>query len=74
MILLTAAIMSRIEANIFGDVNSDGVVNADDARLLRDYLLGKLVTLNADNADINADGQLDARDLSLLKHRILMQQ
>ena len=71
----TAPIMSRIEENSMrGDVNADGTVNAEDARILRDYLIGKTVVLNAENADINSDGQLDARDLSLLKQKLLSQQ
>ena len=75
MILLTAAVMSRIEENsMSGDINADGTVNAEDARILRDYLIAGSVTLIAENADINSDGQLDARDLSLLKQKLLSQQ
>ena len=72
MILLTSAIMSRIGTSSAGDVNADGAVNAEDARILRDYLIGESVKLNAENADMNADRHLDARDLSLLKQKLLM--
>ncbi len=52
-----------------GDVNGDAQVDAADAVLLRDLLLGRPDAALADrtSADLNADGRLSAADLSALK-------
>ena len=52
-----------------GDVNLDGAVNADDAKLLQSYLLGakKLTTEQAIAADINENSSVCADDLAGLK-------
>ena len=56
-----------------GDVNGDAQTNAEDAALLRDYLLGKPDTALPEAAagDLNTDGRLDAADLTLLKQMLL---
>jgi len=51
----------------FGDVNDDGVVNSMDVSLLRMYLAGHSVVINAANADVNADGVINSMDLTLLR-------
>ena len=54
-----------------GDVDSNGKVEAKDAKLLRDYLLGKKADINAENADLNSDKSINVMDLTLLKQLIL---
>ncbi|MBP0970643.1 MAG: hypothetical protein J5753_01255 [Oscillospiraceae bacterium] len=56
-----------------GDVNGDAQVDAADAALLRDLLLGKPDAALADwtAADLNADGRLCAADLTKLKQLLL---
>ena len=56
-----------------GDVSQDGVSDAGDAALLRDYLICRqtLTTEQAAAADLNADSSLSAVDLTLLKRRLL---
>ena len=56
-----------------GDVNGDAQVDAADAVLLRDLLLGKPDASLADwtAADLNADGRLSAADLAKLKQLLL---
>lgn len=52
-----------------GDLNADGSVNAEDARILRSYLLGEpgLTAEQAALADLDGDSRLTALDLTLLK-------
>lgn len=51
----------------WGDVNGDGVVNADDAQGLYDHLIGKSVTVALAYADVDGSGTVDARD-ALIVH------
>lgn len=65
----------RLGTELPGDVNADGVLTAEDAILLRQWLLTVPGTVlgNRDAADLNGDGRLDASDLSLLKRAISVQ-
>ena len=49
-----------------GDVNSDGVVNAQDAQLTMDYYLEKPVAILAAAADVNEDGVVNTLDVTLI--------
>lgn len=55
-----------------GDVNGDGKVDAADAIMLKEYLLGKIKTMPCpDNAYMNDDTVIDVYDLALLKKLLL---
>lgn len=47
-----------------GDVNSTGVIDAQDASLVLQYVAKKISTIQ--NADVNNDGNIDAQDASLI--------
>ena len=49
-----------------GDVNSDGVVNEQDAQLTMDYYLEKPVAILAAAADVNEDGVVNTLDVTLI--------
>lgn len=50
-------------ASVPGDVNSDGVVNGEDAALAANHILDKGLLTNPAPADANQDGVLDAADV-----------
>ena len=52
-----------------GDYNADGMVNAADAAVLCDFLIGKPVTIAA--TDMNGDGVCNGFDLCILKQALL---
>ena len=57
---------------LYGDLNSDGVINALDFALMKKYLLsGVSDNVNLSAADVNADGVVNAIDLALLKSYLL---
>lgn len=47
---------------IYGDANSDGVVDVSDCVLMKKYLTGMSVDINFGTADVNADGTVDVKD------------
>ena len=49
-----------------GDVNSDGVVNEQDAQLTLDYYLDQPVAILAAAADVNEDGVVNTLDVTLI--------
>ena len=59
------------DSSLFGDVNTDGIINETDMSLLSQYLNDE-ISLNDDqliNADVNSDGNVDKIDsLILEKH------
>lgn len=55
-----------------GDVNSDGKVDTQDIKLLKEYLLGITTTLpKPENADLDGDGILTAFDLAVHKQKVM---
>lgn len=77
LMLLTAGPMPAPDAasaaNIMGDVNSDGILNREDAVLLQNWIAGMPETVLADPsaADLSGDGRLNSIDLTLLKRQLL---
>lgn len=57
--------------NLLGDVNDDGVVNALDVALLKNWLAGKGSINNCKNADLNGDGVINIYDWCLLKNNLM---
>ncbi len=59
-------------AVLLGDVNSDGRINARDARALMRYIAGATEDANIDlvAADLNGDGRVNARDARALLRAI----
>lgn len=57
---------------IKGDINLNGIVDAEDILLLKKYLLGAgtLTSKQAVNADINGDGKINSFDLAEIKKSI----
>jgi hypothetical protein len=53
-----------------GDVNDDGVVNAQDLVLIRNQILGSGSAAIATFGDINGDGVVDMTDFNLARQRI----
>ena len=53
---------------LYGDVNSDGVVNLKDATLIRRYYVGGWgVDLDIATADVNCDGVVNLKDATLIR-------
>lgn len=65
-------VMQVLAYKLRGDVNEDGIRNAEDAACMMQMLLTKEIPhISAQNADLNADGILNAADLTLLKQLLL---
>ncbi len=58
-------------AQVYGDVNVDGSVDALDLALVKSHLLGNSSIGNTSLADVNADKTIDAIDFSLYKQYLL---
>ncbi|PYG84316.1 acetyl esterase/lipase [Ruminiclostridium sufflavum DSM 19573] len=58
-------------AQVFGDLNADGSVDALDLAVVKSHLLGNSSLSNPLLADVNADKSLDALDFSLYKQYLL---
>ncbi|MGN0441313.1 MAG: dockerin type I domain-containing protein [Acutalibacteraceae bacterium] len=52
---------------IYGDVNSDGVVNKKDSLMLKRYLADNTVKIDKKAADVNADNSVNKKDSLRLK-------
>ncbi len=64
--------MQVLEFSLDGDTTEDGMVNAEDVRCLRDYLMNREVThISNSNSDLTDNGVLDAFDLCILKRKLL---
>jgi hypothetical protein len=64
-----ATFMGRLDV-LPGDVNDDGVVNAQDIVLIRNQILGLGNSTIATFGDINGDGVVDMTDFNLVRQRI----
>lgn len=54
-----------------GDIDSNRVVNNEDALLLKRHIHGKNALADIDNADLNADGSVNVADLVAMKRNII---
>ena len=55
----------------YGDLNSDGQIDAIDFQLITKHILGTEILQNTKPADLNADGSVDSLDSVLLKQYLL---
>lgn len=49
-----------------GDVNNDGAVTLADAKVITDFYLGKVKTINTQAADMNGDGKITMADANAI--------
>ena len=63
----------QAKAELWGDVNSDGLVNAEDIALMQNYLHGKSQFTEAQfrTADLNHDDAVNIFDFCLLKQKVI---
>lgn len=62
-----ATIRANFAEGILGDVNGDGSVTSEDARLITQFIAGiNPFNFNKSLADINRDGKIDTQDVSLI--------
>jgi len=52
---------------VYGDLNSDGLVNKKDSLLMKMYLADNLTTIDVQAADIYVDASINKKDSLLLK-------
>ncbi|MDE5770995.1 MAG: glucosaminidase domain-containing protein [Ruminococcus sp.] len=59
--------------DIYGDINGDGVVSAEDAEMMNGFLLGQIEfdDVQRETADINFDGRIDSFDVTKIRRLIL---
>jgi len=65
------SVMSVAAAPLYGDLNSDGSIDAIDYSLMKGYLVGVSNISDPVAADLNGDGKIDALDYALLKQYML---
>ena len=70
MIFLTAAIMSKNDQTVEGDVNADGVFDLSDLVMLQKWLLGDGTLTNWNAGDLQKDGSLNGYDLCIMRNRL----
>jgi len=59
------------DSSALGDVNGDGMVNADDCDAIADFLTGKSTEgFSIRAADVNGDGKIDVADYTAVSHLI----
>ena len=63
--------MTANAAVVYGDLNSDGSVNALDIASMKSYLLGSTTLSSTITADLNGDSSVNALDFALLKKYLL---
>ncbi len=68
---VTFSSMLANAAVVYGDLNSDGGVDALDIAAMKGSLLGTSIVSNTKAADLNGDGTVDAIDFALLKSYLL---
>ena len=61
------------EIKVDGDVNSDGVLDVDDVKMIQSYLHHKdtFTKETFESADLNGDGKVNVVDLAIMKRSIL---
>lgn len=57
---------------LYGDLNSDGVVDMLDNIAMNKYLLGMYALHNCEEADLNCNGVIDAIDSEIISAYIIM--
>ncbi len=62
----TASTEPPVAEKVPGDVNGDGVVDANDALRVLQYSAGWNVSLDTANADVNGNGSVDVNDAVLI--------
>ena len=67
--MLAAGTIGTAAAIAGGDINSDGKVDASDAKAIIEYFTGK--SANANNADANGDGKINVADVCTVKNNVL---
>ena len=59
---------------LFGDVNNEGSITAQDASLVQQLVAGKISSTTdgivSDAADVNGDGEVTAQDASLIQQHV----
>lgn len=70
--LSTYSLFANNPITTYGDINSDGNIDAIDYAVLKKVLLGSdSQGLNLSAADVNVDGQVDAIDFAVLKSYLM---
>ncbi len=68
----THSLYANNSVTTYGDINSDGNIDAIDYAVLKKVLLGSdLQGINLSAADVNLDGQVDAIDFAVLKSYLM---
>ncbi len=59
--------------DIYGDINCDGVVSAEDAEMMSGFLLGQCEfdDVQRETSDINFDGRIDSFDVTVIRKLIV---
>lgn len=52
---------------LLGDADDNGVVDANDAVVIRNYFTGSSTTINRVNADVNGDNTIDSQDATYIR-------
>lgn len=58
---------------VYGDINSDGIVSPEDAEIISGYLLGQYEPddIQREKSDMNYDGKIDSFDLTAIRKLIV---
>lgn len=59
---------------ILGDVDGNGLIDANDVVVLRNHYLGRLQQGSISNADVNGDGVIDTQDATAIRNNYLDKQ
>ena len=64
---------NNYEEDIYGDINCDGTVSAEDAEMMNNFLLGQCEfdDIQRETADINFDGRIDSFDVTVIRKLIV---
>lgn len=70
LILPTLPVAAFANSILYGDVNSDGMINMGDVLAMKQYIAEYDDKFDKTSADVNCDGNIDAKDMLLLKKHI----